>query len=203
MARIRWSLPVAGVALVALMVSTAAAETPKEKPAGQPSAEEMAAMMAMGNPGAQHKQLEGMIGKWNATVKMFMAPGAPPDISKGVSVNEAVLGGRFIHQAYEGSFMGMAFKGMGLTGYDNTRKQFCGLWVDNMSTGMMVTYGTSSADGKSYEFKGEMPGPDGKLGPVREVVKIVSDKQHIMEMWAPGPDGKEMLMMEITYDKSM
>lgn len=203
MARIRWSLPIAGVALVALMAAAATADTPKDKPAGEPADAEMAAMMAMASTGPQHKQLESMVGKWNATVKMYQAPGAPPQISKGVSVNEAILGGRFIHQAYDGEFMGMPFKGVGLTGYDNARKQFCGLWIDNMSTGMMVSYGTSAADGKSYEFKAEMPGPDGKMAPVREVLKVVSDKQHIMEMWTPGPDGKEMMMMEITYDKAM
>ena len=203
MARIRWSMPVASAALVALTIASAAAQAPKDKPAAQSSAEDMAAMMAAGAPGPQHKGLESMVGKWNATVKMFEAPGAPPQVSKGVSTNEMVMGGRFVHQAFTGEFMGMPFTGMGLTGYDNLQKKYFGAWVDNMSTGMMVTYGTCSADAKTYEFKGEMPGPDGKMGPVREVVKIVSDKQHVFEMYTPGPDGKEMMMMQITYDKAM
>lgn len=202
MARIRWNLPVAGAAVLTLMVAVAAADKPGNTAAAQPSAEEMAAMMAAMSPGPQHKQLEAMLGKWNATVKMFPAPGAPPQVSKGVSVNESFLGGRYVQQSFTGEFMGMPFTGMGLTGYDNVRKQYVGMWVDTMSTGMMVTYGTCSPDGKRYEFKGEMPGPDGKMGPVRDVVRVVNDKQHVMEMWTPGPDGKEMMMMEITYDKA-
>src|SRR5687768_15991808 len=96
---------------------------------GQPpqmSAEEKAMMEAWQKamtPGPQHKQLDGMVGTWNTTVKTWMAPGAPVMETSGTSENKWVLGGRYIEQRFKGSFMGQPFEGIGYTGYDNVTKQ--------------------------------------------------------------------------------
>ena len=79
MARIRWRLPIAGGALLALMITAVAADAPADKAAPQPSAEDMAAMMAAMAPGPQHKQLEMMVGSvFNRVMKPPAATAPAP-----------------------------------------------------------------------------------------------------------------------------
>jgi hypothetical protein len=192
-----------GALALALAASGAFAQSDK-KPAAA-SAEGKAAMEAMmkaASPGDAHKKLEGMVGTFNTTVKSYMAPGAPPAESSGVSENTWVLGGRWIQQKFEGNFMGMPYSGIGYTGYDNLKKQYVGSWMDNMSTAMMTSTGSADASGKSYEFTSTMDDPmSGKPMTVKEKVTVVDHDTHTMEMWGAAPDGKMFKMMEITYKR--
>ena len=174
---------------------------------GQPkmSAKEKAMMEAWQKsmtPGAQHKALDGMVGTWDTKVTSWMAPGAPPLESTGVSENKWILGGRWIEQRFTGSFMNMPFEGIGYTGYDNLKKKYVGTWMDNMSTGAMVSTGSAAKDGKTMDFTSEMIDPmSGKKMPVKEKIIVVDANNHIMEMWNPGPDGKMYKSMEIKYTR--
>ena len=76
----------------------------------------MEAMAKYSTPGPEHKALEQFVGTWDANVKMWMAPGAPPQESTGTAENKMALGGRFLEQHYEGTFMNQPFTGMGYTG---------------------------------------------------------------------------------------
>jgi hypothetical protein len=177
----------------------AAADDPK----GRPSAEEqaqMTAMMKAATPGDAHKRLSGMAGTFDASVKMWMKPGAPPVEGNGVSTNAWALGGRWIEERFDGTFMGMPFTGIGYTGYDNVKKKYVGTWMDNMTTAVMTSTGTADADGKSFTFTSAMDDPmTGKSSTVKEKVTVVDDDHHTLEMWGAAPDGKMFKMMEINY----
>ena len=43
--------------------------------------------MPMPKPGPEHKVLELDVGTWDATVEMFMVPGAPPTVSQGTETS--------------------------------------------------------------------------------------------------------------------
>src|SRR5205807_8613951 len=135
-----------------------AADPAKKK---EPTAEEKAAMDAMmkaASPGEQHKKLESLVGTWNATMKMYMQPGAPAQESHGTAVDEAILGGRFVQEKFNGQFMGMPFNGIGYFGYDNMKKQYVASWIDNMGTSLMTLTGTSDSPNE-FTFKGSAPDP--------------------------------------------
>ena len=70
-----------------------------------------------------------------------------------------------------------------------------------MSTGVMVSEGACDAQ-KACSFTGTWNDPI-KQGPVkaRMTSRWTSPTTEIFEMHAPGKDGKEMKMMEITYTK--
>jgi Protein of unknown function (DUF1579) len=193
----------AATVLVAFTATlAAAADDPKAKAAADQHQAEMAAMMKAATPGDAHKKLGGMVGTFNADVKMFMAPGAPPTGGGGVSENTWALGGRWVEQQFTGTFMGMPFQGIGYTGYDNIKKKYVGTWMDNMMTAMMVSEGTPDASGKSITFTSTMDDPmTGKSSPVKETVTVVDEDHHTLEMWGPGPDGKVFKMMEINYSR--
>jgi len=190
----------AATVLVAFTAALAFADDPKAK-AG-PSQAEMEAMMKAATPGDAHKKLNAMAGTFNADVKMWMQPGAPPSGGTGVAENSWALDGRFLQQNFTGNFMGMPFSGVGYTGYDNIKKKYIGTWMDTMTTSMMISTGTANADGKSYTFTSSMDDPmTGKASPVKETVTVVDDDHHTLEMWSPGPDGKMFKMMEIAYTR--
>jgi hypothetical protein len=180
----------------ALGVGAVAAQ---EKAAGD-EAEMMEKMMALAAPSEAHKKLEMMAGTFTTKVKMWMDPAAPPQESEGTSENRMVLGGRWLEQRYEGTFMGGPFSGIGLTGYDNFKKQYIGMWMDTASTSSMMTTGTAGADGKTMTFTGTMDDPmTGTATQMKEVVTIVDADHHNFEMWMSGPDGKMHKAMEISY----
>ncbi|MCP4144515.1 MAG: DUF1579 domain-containing protein, partial [bacterium] len=60
-----------------------------------------------------HKQLE-RTGTWDVQSKMWMAPGMEPMEATGVSVCEAVMGGRYVIDRYTSNFMGMVYEGLGM-----------------------------------------------------------------------------------------
>ena len=162
----------------------------------------MEAMMKAGTPGDPHKKLDGMVGSWDTKITMWMMPGMDPMNSTGTSTNQWVMGGRYLEQRFKGDFAGMPFEGVGYTGYDNVKKQYWGTWMDNMSTGMMTSTGSVSADGKTWEFDATMADPmTGKDSVAKEKITIADADHHTMEMWVPGPDGKMFKNMEIAYSR--
>lgn len=187
-------------ALVLCSYVAKAADQPqkKEMPPDQKAA--MEAMMKAASPGDAHKKLASFVGKWDATVKTWMQPGAPPMENKGTATNEAILGGRFIEQRFSGDFMGQPFSGLGYWGYDNVRQQYIASWMDSMGTSMMTLTGTGS--GNQYTLKGTVPDPmTGKDSLVEERWTVADNDHHMFEMWAPAPDGAMFKMMEISYTR--
>lgn len=174
------------------------------KPAA-PSAADQAAMEAWAKaatPGDAHKKLAPMVGSFTATVRSWMVPGAPPMESTGTSENKWILDGRWVEQQFHGSFMGMPFDGVGMTGYNNIRKEYTGTWVDNMSTSMMTSRGTADANGKSWKFAVNSDNAmTGKSEMIDETIVVTDEDHHNFEMWGPGPDGKKFKMMEISYTR--
>ena len=164
---------------------------------------EMKAMAKFAAPGAPHKALESLVGSWGFTMKMWMDPKAPPMESKGTSEAKSIFDGRFIVEEASGDFMGMPFKGMGITGYDNFRKRYQNTWCDNMGTVILVTSGTMSKDGKTLTMSGKMDDvASGKRDQVfKMVTKFVSNDKHVSEMWAPSKQGKPYKAMELTFTR--
>jgi len=64
--------------------------------------ERMAAWMKYAQPGDGHRFLRQLAGSWEASTKLWMEPGAPPMESTGSSVNERIMGGRFLKSDYTG-----------------------------------------------------------------------------------------------------
>ena len=166
-------------------------------PASDPAMQEM---MKYAMPGPMHASFKPMEGKFKAVVKTWVAPGAEPVVSEGVSDNSIILGGRYLENKYTGSMMGQPFEGFGLTGYDNKGKKIWSTWIDNMSTKGMMMEGTMSADGKTMTCEGVADGPDGKPMKYKTVTKVVDDKTHTYTM-TTMEGGKEVPWMEITYTR--
>ena len=192
-----WSLCALGACGLALVAGLAAAQ----QSGTTPSAEEQA-MMAAAAPGEHHRHLDHYVGSWNTKITMWMAPGQPPMTSTGSAEAKWALGGRYVESVYKGDMMGMPFEGHGTEGYDNLAKQYVGTWVDNMSTGVMVSKGTCSNGGKVHSSQSEMLDPmTGKPVKIRSVVTSVDANSYRMEMFMTPAGGTEFKTMEMVATK--
>lgn len=167
-------------------------------------AQEDAAQKAMTDymtPGKMHEFLARNVGEWKTVLKLWMQPGGEPVISEGTSVSEMILGGRYLQSKHTASVMNMNMQGLGLDAFDNGKKVFTSVWLDNFGTGIMVLEGTCNDDMTLLTLTGKSFEPvSGKEIKVREVLKIVNDGHHIMEMYMDSGD-KEFKSMEVDMVK--
>ena len=162
----------------------------------------MAAFARMGAVGPEHKQLDYFVGDWNAVTTMWMDPKAPPQKSEGKSHSEGVFGGRYIETRHEGMAMGQPFSGRGVFGFDNVSGRYFNTWMDSMSTGFWLAYGSYAPASKTYTFRGSMDDPMKPKAQVavREVVHVV-DPTHYTFEWYETHAGKEAKTLQVDYTK--
>jgi hypothetical protein len=140
-----------------------------------------------------------MAGNFDTKVTLFLGPEQTMQ-SKGVMKRQMVLNGLYLKEDYEGPFMGMEFKGMGITGFDQNQKKYVGTWIDSMSSGIMMSQGVYDPKTKTLTMAGEDFDPElNKKVRTRDVLKIVSADEQQSEMYRSPEPGKEMKIMEIRF----
>lgn len=192
-----------------MITSQALSQQRQAEKGGQPAMSEenakaMAAWAKLAEPGEPHEFLEHFIGKWNTTTKIFMGgPGSPPMVSAGTSEISWVLGKRFLLEHVSSEMMGMSFKGMGLTGFDNHRNMYVGSWVDNMGTQMLSMTGSRNPSSNRLTMYGEMDEPMLKVvgKTVKYVTEIINAKKHVFKI-IDLHAGDDHMVLEITYIRS-
>jgi len=174
-------------------------------PPGAPTAEQLAeweAWMNAATTGPEHSRLSYMVGTWDVSVKWYRSPTEPPQESKGVSRAEWMLGDRFVKYSFAGDFGGEPFEGFGFTGYDNIAEKYVSIWADTMMTGVLIDSGTYDPDSKTYTYRGEFKEPSGKAVKTRSTIKVESQDRHVLSIHHTGADGKELQVMEMTYQRA-
>ena len=153
-----------------------------------------------------HKRLDPFVGKFKATVKMWMGPGDPM-VATGMMTNSWELGGRFLKQVYVGD-PGAGpfpnFEGRGFWGYNTLTNKYEGFWIDTACTFMQGEEGTLDASGKTWTMVGEMANPEQPSKKMRKksVIKLHDKDRHSLTMFFDKGDGKESKAMEIEYSRA-
>lgn len=155
----------------------------------------------LSTPGEQHKLLTSLAGSYTTHTKEWMEPGKPPAESTGTAEMKMLLDGRYLRQEFNGDMMGQPYSGIGITAYDNLLKRYVSTWMDTMGTGIFKMEGTASGDGKTITLKGQHAEPGGGQMSHRAIWKIVDNNTQTFEMYGTHKGGKEMKMMEITYER--
>lgn len=190
------------LALVALSAPVFAADAPKGE--GDAKKQEMMkAWMKYSTPGEPHKVLAGMAGNWKYTSKWWESAKSKPEESKGTSTMKMILGGRFLQHDTKGMAMGVAFQGIGITGYDNLKEKYDTIWLDNMGTGIMRGTGSFDAATKTLKDKGEhsCPMSDDNTREYRSEWKITDKNNMTYSMYSDDEDGDEFKMMEMVFKR--
>ncbi len=195
-----------GFFVAALAAGSAVAQDEKKtekgaEPAVQ-SSEEMDAWQKSATPGPHHAHFKDMVGTWNAECKVWMQPGAEPQIAPLKAQYKMLFDGRYLVQTIDGDMMGMPFHGMAIAGYDNVKGVHTMVWCDNMSTSTLYSEGQCADQCKVETHntvqKDPMTGNDMK---VKTVTRFVDNNKHVFEYFMVGPDGNEFKSMEITYTR--
>ena len=173
----------------------------EDQKAGMPGMEAMMKMYeALGTPGPEHAHLKEAVGTWKTEMKMWMGPGEP-QVSTGTSKMEVIFGGRYLKEHFQCSMMDKPFEGLALAGFDNHKKKFVSVWIDNHSTGIMMMEGTYDEATKTTTSVGEYDDPFTGPTKMKSVAHELSKDKHVFEMYRIGPDGREQKQMEITYTR--
>jgi hypothetical protein len=150
-------------------------------------------------PTAEHQKLMAGVGTWDAVVEM-MGEDGKPTTNKGVSEITSI-GGFWLVDDFKSSMGDVPFHGHGTMGYDPAKGKYVGTWIDSWSTSVMVMEGTYDAAKKAMTMSGMGQGMDGKPVMHRMVTTEKDANTRVFEMFVPGPDGKEMKVMTITYTR--
>ncbi|MFH1746294.1 MAG: DUF1579 domain-containing protein [Planctomycetota bacterium] len=170
-----------------------------------PKDDEMSQMMDQGKAlnakGAEHEKFAKAVGKWKTITKMWKGPGTEPTVSEGTAEFRTLLDGRYLEQKYQCDMMGESYEGIGIEGYDLTKKKYVSIWMDNTSTGIYMTTGTPDKSGKVITYIGKMDDPMSgqKDKVVKYVAREINPDHLVFEMYDTMPDGKEFKTMEIVY----
>ena len=169
----------------------------------QNMAEQQKAWMEYMTPGWAHEMMAEHAGEWTAVTKFWMDPSAPPQIMEGTAKNEMIMGGRYLKSTHSGTMMGMPFEGMSLEGYDNDKKEFTSVWIDNLGTGTSVSTGKYDKESKTITYIGNVYDPmQGKDVKIRQVVKFIDKDHQTIEMYNEM-NGQEIKSMEISLERKM
>lgn len=146
-------------------------------------------------PSPEHEKMKQMEGVWKATVK---EPGGTE--SKGTMSMKMDLGGLWLVSHFK-SEKG-DFSGRGLDTFDPMTKKYYSVWVDSMSTMPLHMSGEYDKEGKKLVMSGEARGMDGKMQKMKFVTEMKDRNNMLFNIHAPGPDGKEGVMMSIVYERT-
>jgi len=170
--------------------------------AQEDSALKMEMIERLMKPGEFHELLKDFVGTWTADAKMWMDPNAPPVESKGQATFKLIFDGRFLYGDFNAEFMGMPFKGINIMGYDNFKREFFSIWLDNSTTGLLSSTGSYDTDTKKYHFIAEMFDPaTGQTLELREEAHFASKDEYVSVTYAKPKDGKEFKNMEMKYTR--
>jgi uncharacterized protein DUF1579 len=157
-------------------------------------------LMALTQPGEHHKQLGPLAGSWAVAVKFKF--GGREMVASATCESKWVLGGRFLEQDYKAASSGMPLDVKQYLGYDNQKKKFVEIKMDNMDTGVLHNEGTISADGKVITFLGERIDPlTGKANKLRTVTSIIDTDHYTLEWFITGADGKEERIVTMSHSR--
>ena len=152
-------------------------------------------------PGDMHEMMAKSVGEWTYVSKYWMDQSTPPTVSEGHSVNEMILGGRYLKSMSYSEVMGMPMEGMNILAYDKAQNEFYSFWIDNMGTGMTTARGKYDEKTKTCSMKGTMVDPmSGNEIEYRQTMKFIDDDNQLFEMYMVGDD-KEVKTMELAFTR--
>ena len=184
--------------VLALIITLVTASLPLYAQGKSERDEKMARMMQATQPGEHHKQLDALAGSWDVAVRFKYGPG-PERQGKASSEAKWILGGRFLQQEYQSESGQVTLQ---FVGYDNQKKKFFVIKMDNMDTGVLYTEGTMLADAKVIIYSGDRTDPmTGETGRLRTVTTILDKDHYIVEWFQAGADGKEQKVVTMNHTR--
>jgi hypothetical protein len=145
-------------------------------------------------PGPEHQRLAYFVGKWKAEGEIKPGPMGPGGRMSTTDDCQWFEGKYSVICRSEGTTPMGPSKSIGILGYNPEEKVYTYYGVDNSGMNMAsVAKGNLKGDTWTYTDQGTMGGQKYKS---RVIIKEISPKSYSFKMDMQGPDGKWMPMME-------
>jgi hypothetical protein len=194
----------AGALLAAAPAPPAASSvTQTNRPARESNPEaEIETLVRHAMPGEPHRLLDRLIGSWDTLTRYWPKPGVEAVESRGTGARRWILDGRFVLEELDGGNLALAFRGLGLFGFDAFAEKYTSAWVDTMNTSILTNLGAYNKTNDAVHFTGQYKDPwSGLAKAERGVLRFVGKDQHVLDIYVTEPSGPERKMLEITYTR--
>lgn len=154
-------------------------------------------------PGDMHKWMARTSGTWTADVNSYTADVAVPITSTATSTYKMLYNGLYQVNEFKGTMNGVPYEGQSILAYDNGKKQFVNIVLDNSGSGIGYYTGTYDDKTKVLTLRGNQFDPlTQKDIPVRQEIRFLNDDAQTITFFAPGTNGKEYKMMDIKLTRN-
>jgi hypothetical protein len=165
--------------------------------------EEMTKNLELGMPGAEHKLLAKLAGKWVTKIKTWNEPGGTPMEGTGTSEARMIFEGRFLQQteAWDKPMMGKRYSGMGIIGFDNHTKKHVSTWFDNFGTAILLFEEIVGTDPTSMVMEARHLNAIAGAVLYRTVKTTIDDNNYTLDLYMIDKSRIQFKMMEIRYTR--
>jgi hypothetical protein len=148
----------------------------------------------------EHLWLKHLVGDWDVTTTMTMAPGAEPMSMQSVERTRAI-GDLWIQGELNADVFGTPMTALITLGYDPAKKVFVGTWLDSMHSHLWHYTGRLDEGRKVLTLEAEGPNMagDGSLALFRDAFEIVSPDKKILRASIQNADGTWTEFMQAEY----
>jgi hypothetical protein len=162
--------------------------TPKGDLPGEPTTPSEPDWEKAAAPNEPHERLAKLVGKWDLEMNAA-SPGEAPMQCTGTIEYASILGGRFVTEHAIVDMGGQLFEWQGILGFDNDKRKYTAVWVDNMGTDMELAEGVADAAGGKITFDGKTREPGGAVVRFIWIVTLPEKDTARIEMRLPDQSG--------------
>lgn len=159
-------------------------------------------MMQLNAPGAMHKNLEKLVGKWNQEISIIPTPGMNPMKGKVVANHQMIYGGRFLQMEGEVEFMGMKGHALTIMGHNNRTKKFSFYNIADVGTDATIAKGTFDEEKQQFILHGSNLDPiTGGSRKFRIVITLIDQNHFKQENFFQSEGQEEFKGVEVVSSR--
>ena len=171
-----------------------------ESPSGDADGDETLTDLTI--PGKPHELLEGTVGDWDLTIRVWTAPDTEPVESSGSASGRWILGERFVETAYAGEVMGRQFEALKIEGFEKATKEYVTTWRDNLGTYTMIFRGKCGTTCETRTMMADFIDPVSSTPlKIKGVTTLIEEGGYTYESYVVTTDGGEFKNMELVAER--
>jgi Protein of unknown function (DUF1579) len=153
-------------------------------------------------PGTGQAFLKKFEGDWTVAKTFYPRSGEPVHIN-GECHQTMINEGRFLKSEFVFEHNGSKSTGLGLIGFEPGTEKFTSVWTDSRQTRMSLRQSQERFNGEEIVLYSRSLRTEGRPGFQSRTVTRLEDggNKIVHRQYAPGPDKKERLMMELVLTR--
>lgn len=153
-------------------------------------------------PGAEHRQLDALVGAWDMDIHFIGEDGTTTRVP-GRSENRWVLGRRFVLCEATTSRSDLPLESITIYGYDQTEQRFFSVGLSTLSTSFLPATGTYDAASHSFVLSGrQRDAVSGQAAFYRTVLRVENPDRYVVEVFVDYGARGPLKVLETVYTRS-